>query len=161
MSSELLAGVTAVVRPPEDDVDRVVAKLLGECLDTPRPRIAVILADPDVALDVELALAGEVAVVDHLVDRVVHVGELAVGELDPAQVLERDPPEVVGRDAELRHVPGVDCDASVAPRRSTDDLQDGVEGVHVRIGGHELVDDLRVGALGGDVAQLAEPLAEL
>ena len=87
----------------------------------------MILADLDVAPHVELALTGELAVVDDLVDRVVHVGELSVAQLDPAHVLERDPAEVVRRDAELRHVPRVDRDAPVRPRRAADHLEDGVE----------------------------------
>ena len=116
---------------------------------------------PDVAPHVELSLAGELAVVDDLVDRVVHVGELSVAQLDPAHVLERDPAEVVRRDAELRHVPRVNGDASIRPRRTADHLEHGVEAPDVRVERHELVDDLRIRTLGGCVTQLAEALAEL
>src|ERR671928_1537571 len=76
-----------LVGPPEDLLHREVAQLLGEHLDAPRPRVAVVAADLDVGGDVELALAGQPAVVDGLVDEVVHVLAPAVAELDPAQVL--------------------------------------------------------------------------
>ena len=45
--------------------------------------------------------------------------------------------------------------------RAADDLERGVDAPHVRVEGHELVDDLRVGALGGVAAELAEALGEL
>src|SRR3954468_4786015 len=62
-----------LVRPPEDLVHREVAQLLGEHLDPPRSRVAVLAARLDVGGDVEVALAGQPAVVDRLVDEVVHV----------------------------------------------------------------------------------------
>src|SRR3954465_6097497 len=61
-------GGRRIVRPLEDHVDLVVAQLLGEDLDAPRPRVSVVDRRVDVAADVELALAREVAVVDDLVD---------------------------------------------------------------------------------------------
>ena len=71
----------------------------------------------DVARDVELALARQAAVVDRLVDRVGHVLALPVAQLDPGEVLERDAPQLLGRDAELAHVPRVDRDARRSARR--------------------------------------------
>src|SRR4051794_2344095 len=134
-------GGGRIVRPPEDHVDLVVAQLLREDLDTPRARVAVVDRGIDVAADVELALAGEVAVVDDLVDVVV-VGdplELAVAELDPAEVLERDLAEVVRGDAELRHVPRVDDQAAVLRAGLRDEVDRRVQVVHVDVERHELV----------------------
>src|ERR671921_428006 len=54
-------------------------------------------------LPLPLAVAGQTAVVDRLIDEVVHVLALPVAELDPAQVLRRDALEVLGRDPELLH----------------------------------------------------------
>src|SRR4051812_10614760 len=62
-----------LVRPPEDLLHGEVAQLLGEDLDAPRARVAVLAARVDVGRHVELALAGQPAVVDRLVDEVVHV----------------------------------------------------------------------------------------
>ena len=58
------------------------------------------------------------------------------------------------------------CQVSIAmppfgARRAADDLEHGVEAPDVRVERHELVDDLRVGALGGVGAELAEALGEL
>ena len=118
-------------------------------------------AGVDVAADVELALTGERAMVDDLVHRIVHVLDLAVGELDPRQVLDGDATELVGRDPELRHVPGVDGDPAVGGARAGHDLEGGVDRVDVDVGGHQLVDDLRIRVPGGVFAQLAEALGEL
>src|ERR671928_1433602 len=112
-----------LVGPPEDLLHREVAQLLGEDLDAPRPRVAVVAADLDVGGDVELALAGQPPVVDGLVDEVVHVLPPAVAELDPAQVLARDPPQILRRDRELAHVPGVDRDPAVRRSGDLDDRQ--------------------------------------
>src|SRR6476646_3390223 len=86
-------GAGRLVGPLEDLVHRQVAQLLGEDLDPPRPRVAHVATDVDVARDVELALARQAAVVDRLIDRVGHVLALPVAELDPGEVLERDAPK--------------------------------------------------------------------
>src|SRR3954453_21696308 len=93
-SAELGGG--RLVRPPEDVGHGVLAQLLGEHLDAPRARVSDVAAHLDVAADVELALAGQPAMVDDLVDRVVHVGELAVRQLDPADLPGAEAPEVAG-----------------------------------------------------------------
>src|SRR5690348_11422579 len=48
-----------LVGPLEDLLHRKVAQLLGEDLDPPRPRVAVVAEDLHVARDLELPLAGE------------------------------------------------------------------------------------------------------
>src|SRR3954462_2469029 len=75
-----------LVGPPEDLLHREVAQLLGEHLDAPRAGVAVVAQDLDVGGHVELALAGEPAVVDRLVDGVGHVLAHAVAELDPREM---------------------------------------------------------------------------
>src|SRR3954453_16676378 len=150
-----------LVGPPEDLLHREVAQLLGEHLDAPRAPIAVLAARLDVGRHVELALAGQAAVVDRLVDEVVHVLAPPGAQLDPAQVLERDASEVAGRDAQLPHVPGVDRDAAVRRARALDDLQRRVEAVDVDVERHELVDDLRRVVLGRVDAELGEALGHL
>ena len=47
-----------------------------------------------------------------------------------------------------------------AGARAADDLENGVDAVHVHVEGHELVDDLRVGVLRRVRAELAEALGE-
>src|ERR671933_2623936 len=47
-----------LVGPPEDLLHREVAQLLGEHLDAPRPRVAVVAQDVHVRRHLELALAG-------------------------------------------------------------------------------------------------------
>ena len=54
-------------------LDRQRAELLREHLDAPRLGIAGVADGGDVLADRELALAGELAVVDRLVDGVGHV----------------------------------------------------------------------------------------
>src|SRR5919201_4498309 len=112
--AELRGG--GLVRSLELLLDGEVPQLLREHLDSPRSLVARLDADVHVGGDPELALSGKLAVVDHLVDRVLHVLVLAVGELDPGEVLARDPLHVLGRDAELGHVPGVDRDPAVGLR---------------------------------------------
>src|SRR4051794_7693189 len=94
-----------LVGPAEDLADREGAQLLGEHLDAPRSPVAGLATGPDGGGAVELALARQPPVVDRLVDEVVHVLAPAVAELDPAQGLGRDAPEVLRRDPELAHVP--------------------------------------------------------
>src|SRR5919107_4993920 len=77
------------VRAPVHLIERQRAQVLREHLDTPGLGVAHVAADLDVAADVELALAGQLAAVDHLVERVLHVLVLAVRELDPAEPVER------------------------------------------------------------------------
>ena len=74
--------------------------------------------------------------VDDLVHGVVHVLDLAVGQLDPRQVLDRDATELVRRDPELPHVPRVDRDTAVRGARADDDLEHGVDRMDVDVGGH-------------------------
>src|SRR3954447_4350671 len=150
-----------LVGPPEDLVDREVAQLLGEHLDAPRSRVAVLATRLDVGGDVELALARQAAVVDRLVDEVVHVLAPAVAELDPAQVLGRDAPELVRRDPELAHVPGVDRDAAVRRAGALDDVERRVERVDVHVERHELVDDRGPVLVGRVGAELGEALGHL
>src|SRR5690349_13771576 len=57
-----------LVGPPEDLLHREVAQLLGEDLDPPWPRVAVVAQDVDVGRHLELAFARQPAVVDRLVD---------------------------------------------------------------------------------------------
>src|SRR6187401_485362 len=73
-----------LVASVEDLVDRQIAELLGEDLDAPRPVVPLVAQGGDVVADRELALAGELAVVDDLVDEVGHVLVAAVRQLDPA-----------------------------------------------------------------------------
>jgi hypothetical protein len=94
-------------------LDRQGAQGLRKHLDSPRARVADLPAGLDVPGNVELALAGEVTVVDHLVDRVVHVLELTVGQLDPGQALLRYAAQVVGSDPELGHMPRIDRETAV------------------------------------------------
>src|SRR4051794_2067293 len=150
-----------LVGPPEDLLHREVAQLLGEHLDAPRAPIAVLAARLDVGRHVELPLAGQAAVVDRLVDEVVHVLAPPVAQLDPAQVLRRDALEVVRRDPELRHVPRVDRDAAVRRAGPLDDVERGVEAVHVDVERHQLVDDLRRVVVGCVGAELGEALGHL
>src|SRR3954469_5872957 len=150
-----------LVGPPEDLVDREVAQLLGEHLDAPRSRVAVLATRLDVGDDVELALAREATVVDRLVDEVVHVLAPAVAELDPAQVLGRDAPELVRRDPELAHVPGVDRAAAVRRAGALDDVERRVERVDVHVERHELVDDRGLVLVGRVGAELGEALGHL
>src|SRR3954469_24188792 len=76
LQGELCArGLVASV---EDLGDRQAAELLGEDLDAPRAVVALVAAGGDVLADPELALAGQLAVVEDLVDRVVHVVVLTV-----------------------------------------------------------------------------------
>src|SRR3954471_991861 len=150
-----------LVGPPEDLVDREVAQLLGEHLDAPRSRVAVVATRLDVGDDVELALAGQPAMVDRLVDEVVHVLAPAVAELDPAQVLGRDAPEVLRGDPELAHVPRVDRDAAIRRAGALDDVERRVERVDVDVERHELVDDRGLVLVGGVGAELGEALGDL
>src|SRR3954451_16410750 len=150
-----------LVGPAEDLVDREVAQLLGEHLDAPRPRVAVLATGLDVGGDVELPLARQPAVVDRLVDEVVHVLAPAVAELDPAEVLGRDAPELLRRDPELAHVPGVDRDAAVRRARALDDVERRVERVDVDVERHELVDDHGPVLVGRVGAKLGEALGDL
>src|SRR5262245_29808910 len=83
-------GAGRLVGPLEDLLHGQVAELLGEDLDAPRPRVAHVAADVNVGGDAELALPRQAPVIDRLVDRVGHVFALAVAELDPSEVLERD-----------------------------------------------------------------------
>ena len=62
----------------EDLVDRPVAQVLRQDLDPPGPLIAGVAARLHVRADRELAFAGQAAMVDGLVDQVVHVLVLAV-----------------------------------------------------------------------------------
>src|SRR6185312_2107392 len=94
-------------------LDRQGAQRLGENLDSPGALVSHLAAGLDVTGDVELALARKLAVVDDLVDRVLHVLELPIGQLDPGQILGRDALELIWRNAELGHVPGVDRKAAV------------------------------------------------
>src|SRR3954453_11137234 len=156
LQGELCArGLVASV---EDLGDRQAAELLGEDLDAPWAVVALVAAGGDVLADRELALAGQLAVVDDLVDRVVHVVVLAVAQLDPADAPGRDAAQVVRLDPELRHVPGVDRDAGV--RDLADHSERGLEVAYVDIERHEFVDDLRVVVLGGIGAELGEALGQ-
>src|SRR3954452_555856 len=150
-----------LVVPPEDLLHREVAQLLGEHLDAPRAPIAVLAARLDVGRHVELPLAGQAAEVDRLVDEVVHVLAPPVAQLDPAQVLRRDALEVVRRDPELRRVPRVDRNAAVRRAGPLDDVERGVEAVHVDVERHQLVDDLRRVVVGCVGAELGEALGHL
>src|SRR3954466_14272158 len=89
------------------------AQVLGQHLDTPGLGVAHVQRDLHVAADVELALTGQLAPVDDLVELVVHVLVLAVPQLDPAEALERELAQILGLDAELPHVPRVDHHAGV------------------------------------------------
>src|SRR3954451_7009583 len=150
-----------LVGPPEDLLHREVAQLLGEHLDAPRAPIAVLAGRLDVGRHVELPLAGQAAVVDRLVEEVVHVLAPPVAQLDPAQVLRRDALEVVRRDPELRHVPRVDRNAAVRRAGPLDDVERGVEAVHVDVERHQLVDELRRVGVGCVGAELGEALGHL
>src|SRR2546423_6956722 len=111
LQGELRArGLVASV---EDRGDRRIAELLGEDLDPPRALIALVAAGRDVLADRELALAGQLPVVDDLVDRVVHVLVLPVAQFAPADAPGRHMPQLVRLDPKLRHVPRVDPDARV------------------------------------------------
>ena len=151
-------GGARLVGAVEDRLDRKRAQLLRQNLDTPRAGVAGFAHRGDVLADRELAFSGQLAVVDRLVDGVVHVLPLPVGELDPAEVPRGCGAERVRADPELRHVPGVDREAAVGGVRSLDESQRGVEVVDVHVGRHELVDDAGVVMLGGVGAQLGEPL---
>src|ERR1051325_1776621 len=61
-----------LVGPLEDLLHREVAQLVGKDLDPPRPRVAALAARLHVRRHVEVALAREPAVVDRLLDEVVH-----------------------------------------------------------------------------------------
>src|SRR3954451_1095246 len=119
-----------LVRPPEDLVHREVAQLLGEHLDAPWPGGAVVAEDLHVGRHLELALAGQPAMVDRLVDAVAHVLVLSVAQLDPREVVERDAPELLGGDAELAHVPRVDGDPAVRSARAGRERHRVVEALH-------------------------------
>src|SRR3954453_17187315 len=153
--------VRRLVRPPEDLLHREVAQLVGEDLHAPRPRVAVLAARLHVRRDVELALARQPAMVDGLVDEVVHVLAPTVAQLDPAQVLGRDALELLGVDPELRHVPRVDRDTAVRRARALDDRTRSVEAMDVHVKGHQLVDDRRRVVIGRLRAQLGETLGDL
>ena len=120
------------------------------------------LAGRDVAADVELALARQVAVVDDLVDRVVHVRELAVAQLDPASRYSSG----IRRSSSGAIPSLLMCQVSIAmppfaapaPPTTSSAVVDGLD-VHVER--HELVDDLRVGVLGRVGAELGEALGQL
>ena len=77
-----------------------------------------------------------------------------------ARYSRRDPPQVLGRDPQLAHVPGVDREAAVGAPGAADQLERGVERVDVDVERHELVGDLRVGVLRRVVAQLGERLGQ-
>ena len=96
--------------------------------------------------------------VDRLVDRVLHVLAEAVAQLDPRQLLDRDPAQLIRLDAELRHVPRVDRDPTL---RAVHHFERRVDASHVDVEGHELVDDCRIRALCRLVAQLPEALVQL
>jgi len=120
----------------------------------------VIAQDVHVGRDLELAFAREPAMVDRLVDGVGHGLVPAIAELDPCEVRERDAPQLVGRDAELAHVPRVDRDPAVRRPRAAHERHCVVEALDVRVERHELVGDRGVVVLGGVGAQLGEALGE-
>src|ERR1700754_2590096 len=94
-------------------LDRQVAKVLGQDLGAPRTGIAGPVQRVHVSRDVELALARELTVVDDLVELVLLVLGLSVGQFDPRDVPGGDLPQPLGVDAQLAHVPGVDGQAAV------------------------------------------------
>ncbi len=108
--------------------------------------------------DREVALAGELAMVDGLVDHVGHVLGAAVAQLDPADVPRGDPPDLLGGDPELPEVPRVDGQPPVRRVRALDERERGLEVVDVHVGRHELVDDERIVVLGRVRAELGVAL---
>jgi hypothetical protein len=147
-----------LVRAVEDLVDRETAKLLREDLDAPGAVVAELAQHGDVAGDRELAFAGQLAAVDHLVEPVLRVLVRAVRELDPGHEPRRDATEVVGLEPELPEVPRVEGETAIRRVRPLDDLERGVDVRHLDVVRHELVDDLRVRVPGSVLAELAEPL---
>ena len=99
--------------------------------------------------------------VDGLVDRVGHVLDLAVGELDPAQIPRRDPLQIRGGDAQLAHVPGVDRQPAVGLARTLHELERRVERMHVDVERHELIDDRCRCVVRGVLTELGERFGEL
>ena len=98
--------------------------------------------------------------VDDLVDRVGEVLEPPVGQLDPAQILGRNPRELLGDDPELPM-----CQVSIASPpfgapAPLDHRQRRVEGVDVDVERHEFVHDPRVGVLRCVLAQGGELLGQ-
>ena len=79
-----------------------------------------------------------------LVEPVLGVLVVAVGELDPGEEARRDAPELVGLEPQLADVPGVDREAAVRRVRALDHRERRVDVVDVDVERHELVDDLRV-----------------
>src|SRR5581483_7701796 len=98
-------------------LERERAQFCGQDLGPPRTVVADRATRLDVSRDVELPLAGEPTVVDHLVDLVIHVLHRAVGELDPGQLIARDALQLLGFDPQLAHVPGVDREPPVLATR--------------------------------------------
>src|SRR5262245_47264936 len=89
-------GAARLVRALEDLLDREAAQLLRQDLDPPRTGVPGVAHGRDVLADRELALAGQRAMVDRLVDGVVHVLPLAVAQLDPGEMARRHAAELVG-----------------------------------------------------------------
>ena len=65
--------------------------------------------------------------VDRLVDEIVQALREAVAQLDPRQIPERDAAQLVRRDRQLCHVPGVDRDSAVGRRGALDDRESGID----------------------------------
>src|SRR6185312_6707028 len=145
-------------------LDWQVAKLLGQDLGAPRAGVARPVQRADIPGDVELALARELAMVDDLVDLVLHVLELSVRQLHPGDVLGGDLRQPLRVDAELAHVPGVDGQPAVGAVGLGDQAQAGLERADVGVERNDLVGDLGVGVVGRVVAQcgvLLDHLVEL
>src|SRR4026209_1444554 len=125
-SREVELRARRLVRSVEDLVDRETAKLLREDLDAPGAVVAELAQHGDVAGDRELAFAGQLAAVDHLVEPGPRVIVRAVRALDPGHEPRRDATEVVGLEPELPEVPRVEGETAVRRVRPLDDLERGV-----------------------------------
>src|SRR6476620_8827146 len=102
-------GAGRLVGTVEDLLDREVAELLGENLHPPRGVVAELPEHGPVLGDRELALAGKLSPVDHLVEPVLRVLVRPVAELDPPDEPGRDAAELVGLEPQLAEMPGVEC----------------------------------------------------